>query len=179
MHGVIFTSFRDFLGTEHGPDAIAQVFEGEPLYLMSEAYPDEQLIVLLDRAATVAGQDAGDLLEAFGVFTAEQTFVRLYPAFFAVSRSTREFLLTVETRIHEVVRATLPNAAPPHLTVSELDDGRVEIYYTSPRRLCRLLRGLAEGTAHHYGERTELVEPICMLRGDPGCRFEITLAPNA
>ena len=179
MHGVIFTSLRDFLDAEHGPDTRAKVFEGEPLYLLSDAYPDEQFIVLLDRAATVADQDAGDVLEAFGVFTAEQTFVRLYPAFFAVSRSTREFLLTVETRIHELVRATIPNAAPPHLTVSELDGERVEIFYTSPRRLCRLLRGLAEGTARHYGERTEIVEPICMLRGDPACRFEITLARNA
>jgi hypothetical protein len=179
VHGVIFTSLRDFLDAEHGPDARAKVFEDEPLYVLSEAYPDERFIALLESAAEVTGLDTGDVLEAFGVFTAERTFLRLYPAFFAVSRSTREFLLTVETRIHELVRATIPNAAPPHLTVSELEGERVEILYTSPRRLCRLLRGLAEGTARHYGERTEIVEPICMLRGDPACRFEITLAPNA
>ena len=179
MHGVIFTSFRDYLEAEHGSDIRAKVFEGEPFFLLSDAYPDELLVALLGKAAATTEQDAGDLLEAFGVFAAARTFTRLYPAFFAVSRSAREFLLTVETRIHELVRATIPNAAPPQLNVTELGVDRVEIVYSSSRRLCRLLRGLAEGTARHYGERTEITELTCMLRGDDACRFEITLVPNA
>ena len=179
MHGVIFTSFRDFLDAEHGSDIRGKVFEGEPLYLLSDAYPDERLVALIGRAAAATGRDAGDVLEDFGVFTAERTFTRLYPAFFAVSPSAREFLMTVETRIHELVRATIPNAAPPQLTVSELDHDRVQILYTSPRRLCRLLRGLAEGTARHYGERTDIAESTCMLRGDSACCFEITLLADA
>jgi hypothetical protein len=179
VHGVIFTSFRDFLDAEHGAAVRAKVFEGEPLFLLSDAYPDEQFVRLLREASAQIGVDQGDLLEAFGVFAAERTFSRLYPAFFAVSRSSRDFLLTVETRIHELVRATIPNAAPPQLAVSELDDDRVEILYTSSRRLCRLLRGLAEGTARHYGERTELVETTCMLRGDAACRFEVMIVPSA
>jgi hypothetical protein len=179
VHGVIFTSFRDFLDAEHGPRVRALAFAGEPLYLLSDAYPDERLAALLEKAAAATGRDTGDLLEDFGVFAAERTFTRLYPAFFAVSGSTREFLLTVETRIHELVRATIAHAAPPQLTVSELGADSVQIVYTSPRRLCRLLRGLAEGTARTYGERTEIVESACMLHGDDACIFELTISPSA
>jgi hypothetical protein len=115
----------------------------------------------------------------FGVFTGETTFTRLYPAFFAIAPSAREFLLTVETRIHELVRATIPNALPPQLSVSELEPDGVSIVYSSPRQLCVLLRGLAEGTARYYDEAATIDEVACMRRGDAACRFEIRLSPSA
>ena len=46
--------------------------------------------------------------------------------------------------------------------VSELDGDGVSIEYTSPRQLCVLLRGLAEGTARHYGEEARSTRsPAC------------------
>lgn len=177
MHGVIFTSFRDYLSDADGPELAATVFAGEPIYLLSEAYPDERLTALVRRAAEATGRDADTIVHDFGVFTARSTFARLYPAFFTIAGSSRDFLLTVETRIHELVRATIPNAGPPQLDVRELGDDRVSIVYTSPRRLCELLRGLTEGTAQHYGERSEIEETTCMRRGDPACTFEVRFVP--
>ena len=173
MHGVIFTSFRDYATAELRPGVAKTLFDGEPVYLLSEAYPDERLVSLLERAAELTGIEPEQLLYDFGVFTVEKTFARLYPAFFAISRSAREFMLTVETRIHELVRATIPNARPPQLTVTESGDDSVAILYSSPRRLCILLRGLAEGTARHYGETSEIAEATCMLRGDEACTFDV------
>lgn len=179
MHGVIFTSFRDYLTEAHGGDLARVVFGEEPIYLLSEAYPDERLLALVGKAAEATGRELDDVVHEFGVFTGATTFTRLYPAFFAIAPSARDFLLTVESRIHELVRATIPNAAPPQLHVSALDDDGVTIDYTSPRRLCVLLRGLAEGTAQYYDETAEIDEATCMLRGDPACRFEIRLRPKS
>jgi hypothetical protein len=176
VHGVIFTSLRDFIAAAHGAEVVEQVF-GKDVYLLSEAYDDEQLVALLGRACEVTGSELDALLHDFGVFTAERTFTRLYPAFFAIAPSAREFVLTVETRIHELVRATIPKAKPPELGVTELGDDGVSIVYSSPRRLCVLLRGLAEGTARHYGETTSIDEETCMLRGDDACRFAIRFSP--
>jgi Haem-NO-binding len=175
LHGVIFTSLRDYLTEEHSSDLARKIFAAEPIYLLSEAYPDERLIELIGRAAQAAGVEVDDLVHDFGVFTAEITFTRLYPAFFAIAPSARDFLLTVENRIHELVRATIPNASPPQLHVTELDDDGVRIEYSSPRRLCVLLRGLVEGTARHYGETANIEETACMRRGDPACLFDIRL----
>jgi heme-NO-binding protein len=113
VHGVIFSSSRDFVTAEYGADAAQRVFEGEPVYLLSESYRDENLGRLVRRANEAAGVASEQLVHDFGVYTAATTFTRLYPAFFAIAGSTREFLLTVETRIHELVRATIPNAEPP------------------------------------------------------------------
>ena len=121
--------------------------------------------------------DPDELLHDLGVFTAQTTFARLYPAFFSIAGAARPFLLTIEARIHELVRATIPDARPPELRVSELDEAGVRIEYTSPRRLCVLLEGLVQGTAAHYGERADIAQPECMKRGDPACLFDVQLSP--
>jgi hypothetical protein len=179
VHGVIFTSNRDYVTDAFGSERAADTFAARDVYLLSESYPDEELVELIERTSEMTATPPDELLHDFGVFTAQNTFARLYPAFFAISPSTRAFLLTVETRIHELVRATIPNAGPPQLDVSELGDDGVAIVYASPRRLCVLLRGLTEGTARHYGERSELEETTCMKRGDAACTFQVRFSREA
>jgi hypothetical protein len=173
MHGLIFSSFRDYLSVRHRPETLKEVMDGEPIYVLSETYPDERLTALIERAASLSGMDADKLTYDFGAFTAESTFAGLYPALFAMSPTTRSFLLTVEPQIHEVVRAAIPSARPPKLSVAESDLGGVSIVYTSPRRLCSFLRGLVDGTARHYGETILIDERTCMRRGNATCTFEV------
>ena len=172
MHGLIFVSFRDYLATRFDVGAAADVFAGEPLYAMSEPYDDDRFAELLARASARTGEPAGDILYDFGRFTGETVFPRLYPAFYEIAGGTSGFLLTVEDRIHELVRATIPSARPPQLSAQAIHGG-VRLTYSSPRRLCRLLAGLAVGTALHYRERADVVETTCLARGDDACRFDV------
>jgi len=178
VHGVIFTSFRDYLTAEHGASVARAVFADQPIFLLSESYDDPVLLELVGKAATETKTDVGEVVHEFGRFMGATTFTRLYPAFFAIAPTAREFLLTVETRIHELVRATIPNAEPPQLRVDEHGPESICIVYSSPRRLCILLRGLVQGTADHYGETAEIDESTCMLRGDPSCTFKIMFTPS-
>ena len=173
MHGLIFASFRDYLVTDHGADVANELTAGEPQYTLSEAYPDEQFLVLLERAGVRTATSRDDLLFDFGVFTAATTFARLYSVLFRHSPTAKDFLLTVETPIHEVVRETMPEARPPELAVTDLGDQGLEIVYTSPRRLCAMLRGLLEGTGRVFEEVVEVEEPECMHRGAAACRVEV------
>lgn len=170
MHGLIFASFRDYLLTEHGADVAKDVLAGEPQYTLSEAYPDEQFLALLERACPRTELSKDELLFEFGVFTAATTFARLYSVLFNASPSARAFLLTVEEPIHDVIRVALPDARPPELALTDFGQDGLEIVYTSPRRICAMLRGLVEGTGRIYGETLEMDEPECMHRGDPACR---------
>jgi hypothetical protein len=137
------------------------------------------LLDLISRTAAATGSTDDEVVYDFGVFTGETTFTKLYAGFFAIAPSARAFLLAVEIRIHELVRATIPDAAPPQLKISELDSDGVTIDYSSPRQLCVLLRGLAEGTARHYGESATIDETACMREGAPSCRFEVRLTPSS
>jgi heme-NO-binding protein len=173
VHGLIFASLRDYLHTEHGASVAHAVTAGEPQYTLSEAYPDEQFLALLERACEQTGLDLEAFLFEFGVFTAATTFARLYSVLFRLSPTARDFLLTVETPIHDTVRVTMPDARPPELKVADLGEAGLEILYTSPRRVCAMLRGLVEGTARVYDEHVDIAEPECMHRGDPACRVVV------
>ena len=174
MHGLIFASFRDYLLTEHGAEIANHVTVGEPQYTLSEAYPDEQFLELLERGCERTGLSRDELLFEFGIFTAAKTFARLYSVLFKLSPSARDFLLTVETPIHDTVRVSMPDAQPPKLAVTDLGKDGLQIVYTSHRRICAMLRGLVEGTGRVYEETLDVEEPECMLRGDPACRVVLT-----
>lgn len=176
MHGLIFVSLRDYLVAKHGDSTEREVMAGEPRYLVSEGYPDERFTRLLERTCAATGLAPDALLTDFGAFTAEKTFARIYPALFDRSDSARSFLLTVEPRIHEVVRVAIPDALPPELEIAENGENGVSIVYRSPRRLCAMLRGLVQGSARHYGESAEIEELTCVHRGDDSCTFEVLLA---
>jgi hypothetical protein len=172
LHGLIFTTFRDFVTTQYGPAIAASVFAEQPTHVLTEAYLDEEFTAAVRKASELTGVETDELVCEFGVFAGEATFPRLYPAYYAMAGSARPFLLTVENLIHELVRATIPKATPPHLGVEPLGDDGVTIDYSSPRKLCSLLRGLVEGTARHFGQSVESDETACMHRGDERCRFE-------
>ncbi len=70
------------------------------------------LLDIVKRTVAATNVQPEELIRDFGVFTAQTTFARLYSAFFAVAGGARPFLLTIEERIHELVRATIPNARP-------------------------------------------------------------------
>jgi len=176
VHGVIFASFVDYVAARHGSDIASEILSDQPVFLLSESYEDERLLGLITRGSEVTGIPERELVHEVGVFTAQQTFARLYPAFFAVAGGTRAFLLSVETLIHELVRATIPNASPPQLHAQPLGDDGVMISYTSSRRLCALLAGLVGGTARHYGEKVKIDQLECMLHDDPACVFEIRVS---
>jgi Haem-NO-binding len=177
MHGIVFASFRDYVAWRTDANGAAEVF-GPNVYALSEAYPDEEFLALLARGGELTGFGEDDLLRDFGRFAGLTTFTRLYPAFFDISPDTRTFLLTIEARIHELVRATIPHATPPQLTVTPDGGEAVEIAYASPRQLCQFLEGLVAGTAAHYGERPELEKRACTKRGDPACVYRIRFVPD-
>ena len=175
MHGIIFASLYDYVRARLGHDGTDEIFE-HGFYSMSRAHPDEEFAALVGRTADRLGVDRDDLLRDFGTFTAEETFARLYPAFFEIAGGCRQFLLTVEDRIHELVRSTVPDARPPALAVREAGGDVLEIDYSSPRRLCRLLEGLVLGTGRRYGERVTIEEVECGRDGGGTCRFRVELA---
>jgi hypothetical protein len=149
------------------------MWAGEPQYLATDAYPDENFERILGRASEHLRVPEPELLRGFGSFAAETTFRLLYPDFYKDSSGTRQFLLDVEERIHHLVRATIPLASPPKLHVVPLGAHGVMVSYTSDRGLCDLVHGLIRGTARHYGERFAVEQVQCMHRGDPACAFSV------
>lgn len=169
MHGLIFAGFSNFIHARY-PSLAAAIWESEPPYDPAKAYSDDDFTRILTRAIERTGHGSREILLEFGRFAAQNTFYELYPAYYDESGSTQQFLLGIETRIHELVRSTVHGTAPPRLQVSPLGQG-VSISYTSERGLCDLLEGLVLGAAGHYEETYATDQVLCMHRGDPACVF--------
>ncbi len=170
MHGLVFTSFLEFLASRPDAQAVGPT-EGASAFRASESYPDEHFRDLCGRASRATGVPPSQLLREFGVYAATVSFANLYPVYYAESADTRGFLLAVEEHIHELVRATVPGARPPRLNVRPLGDRGLCITYTSDRGLCDLLEGLVAGTARYYGEEFAIEEIMCMHDGGLACTF--------
>src|SRR5207302_9817249 len=116
MHGLIFAGFSDFIH-ERYPDLAAAIWESEPRYDSTKAYSDDDFTRVLTRTIERTGDGSREILVEFGRFAAQNTFYELYPAYYRASGSTQRFLLGVEVRIHDLVRATPRGTAPPRLQV--------------------------------------------------------------
>ena len=173
MHGLIFTGFRAFVASEY--PAISEDVWADERHLATEAYSDEEFEAVLARTVEQSGDTRPTVLRRFGIFAGVSTFRLLYPDYYAGHTDTFSFLLDIEQQIHDVVRRTVPQSAPPHLDIRPLSDGGVSIAYTSSRRLCELLEGLIVGVARFYGDAVRIDQPLCMHRGDvAGCTFFVT-----
>jgi hypothetical protein len=172
MHGLIFASLRDYSIRRLGKETAERLWAGAS-YETDLAYGDGEFRDRLGSVGQALALPGDELQRDFGVFAARTTFAGLFPDYFAASGDTLTFLLGVEEKIHELVRATIPGAYPPNLHVRPLGRDGVLVSYTSQRELCRLLEGLVRGTAAHYGEQVELEELQCMHNGDPGCVWSV------
>ena len=173
MHGLIFASLRDYTALRLGEEQAGELW-ADRVFETTEAYDDAWFAAQLDWLVAATGGSKDEVQRGFGSFAAQSTFAKLYPDYYEASAGTFAFLLGIEEKIHELVRATIPGAYPPKLHVQPLGEVGVLVSYTSERRLCRLLEGLVLGTAAHYGEKLVVEEIQCMHQGDPGCVFTVT-----
>ena len=172
MHGLIFASLHDYTVRRLGEEHVSDIWS-DRVFQLTEAYEDEWFAAQLERLAVATGEPLDEVQRAFGSFAARETFLRLFPDYYAASGNTFAFLLGIEEKIHHLVRATIPGANPPRLHVQQLSELGVLVSYTSERKLCRLLEGLVRGTASHYGDDVLMEEIQCMHRGDTGCVFTV------
>jgi len=170
---VIFASLRDYTALRLGEELAVELWE-DRVFETTEAYDDGWFVAQLERLIVATGDSMDEVQRGFGSFAAQASFAELYPAYYEASSDTFAFLLGIEAKIHELVRATIPGASPPELHVQPFGEVGVLVSYTSERRLCRLLEGLVRGTAEHYGETLVVEEIQCMHPGDPGCVFTVT-----
>jgi Haem-NO-binding len=167
MKGVIFNLLEEVVSEHHGDaawEALLAATESDGVYSSLGNYADAELVALVAAASNLTGTPVRTLLHWFGV---------RYPAFFENAPDTRSFILSVNTIIHPEVRKLYSGAACPHFHFAETSD-TLTLGYRSPRKLCDLAHGFAEGVASYYGETVSFSQPSCMHDGAPSCQLVVT-----
>ena len=181
MHGLILSELKRFAEAGNGNGAWPQLLREAGLsgrtYVAGETYPDSELTAIVGATARHRGADVQSVLEQFGEFVAP-TLMTVYKPYIKPEWKTLDMLEHTENNIHRAVRLRDPLAVPPRLQVRRVSPTEVVVIYESERKLCALAKGIARGVSKYYGERIEINELTCMLKGKPTCTIAIKLLPT-
>jgi hypothetical protein len=175
MKGVLFSRFLRFAEDEFG--ALADGIEGTAVYAPGGEYDSHELLDMAHRLGDATGQPPADLVRRFGIALFDY-FARMYPAFFAGAESTLGFLGRIDTYIHGELLKLYPDAQFPHFEVARPSADRLEMIYSSPRRLADLAEGLIRGCAGHFGESIDCRREDIPSADGQTVRFVLTRAPS-
>lgn len=177
MHGAIFKQFKDYVESEFGAGAWDDLREAadvdRTIYMSTRSYPDEELLRILDAASERADTPPQELLADFGEFLGP-ALLDMYRAQIDDDWDAIDLVDHTEEAIHEVVRLRQPEADPPELETTRVDEETVRLHYTSDRQLCGLAKGIAAAVGSHFDQPLSVTEEECMLEGDGHCELVIT-----
>jgi predicted hydrocarbon binding protein len=173
----MFVHLRKFVEAQFGSAAWEQLLGsaqlGPRIYLPIKSYPDDELTRIVAAAADSARMTVPALLESFGEYVAPH-LVAMYRHLLKPSWRTLDVLENAERTAHRAVRVEQPEAAPPYLEATRTGADRIEIHYTSARRLCHVAKGIIRGLSQHFGETARIAETSCMHEGAQRCVLVVT-----
>jgi tRNA A-37 threonylcarbamoyl transferase component Bud32 len=177
VHGLIFFYMQKFadrlsLGGGGAADFRATVVREPGRYQPSAVYPDAEAVQILEGLSAGLSRPLPAIIAEFGEFLAPN-LVRVAGPWIDPTWRTLDLIQNTETLIHSMVRTAKPGADPPVLETVRVSAEELQLVYSSRRRLCVLATGLMRGMARHFGEKIDVCETSCMLKGDPFCSFTI------
>lgn len=176
MKGIVFNLLAEVVRQEYGEDVWDDLLEAAQLdgaYTSLGTYPDEDLMKLVTVASQALQTPPDAIVRWFGR-SALPLLAKSYPEFFEAHKSTRSFLLTLNSVIHPEVRKLYPGADVPVFDYDASTEDDLVIGYVSRRKLCALAEGLIEGAADHYGEGVVVEHLRCVHRGDEKCALKVS-----
>ena len=173
MKGIIFQLVEDYVTTALGASQWAKVKEQAgvtaPFFVPMNDYPDSDITALVKAASAETGKSTDDIERGLGVFAIPK-FAVAYNFYFKPHSCTKDFILKMDD-VHQIATQTIAGAAPPRFKYERPSESSLVVIYSSPRKMCSLLKGLIEGSAAHYNERVTITERCCMKKNAARCEI--------
>ncbi len=179
MKGVVFNTFEEFVEREYGPTVLARTREtmGNPRFLVTDTYPDEQLLLYLQKTSEHIATPARALLTGYGrYFVTSPTVQKTYKHFYN-KPNAKEFLQHLEFVCSTFTEMMAGNGR----TAFEYTDpgpNQLVITYKSQTQMCEFIKALIEGVAAFYREAVQITEVTCQRRGHLHCDFHVEFLPE-
>ncbi len=178
MKGIIFNLLEQFVTENLGEEKYEEILEGCPLktrepFVGPGSYPDEDLMLIVEKIIETMGITLPEALRAFGRFCIPKMAER-FPDFMTPYDHPKPFLKAVHSIIHVEVQKLYPDAETPSFVYDEQAPEHLIIRYSSRRRMCQFMEGLIDGVAAYYSSPILHKQKHCMLAGGEICEFELT-----
>lgn len=150
MYGMIHKAARELTIQTHGDEVWGQVLHKCQLddahFISGQYYCDEMTFKLIGELASQAGLPVPNLLDAFGQFWIKFVSRSVYGSVIDMTGNNLVSFITNLDRMHDSIRATMPEANLPSFKVAESSDSEIRVLYKSSRDgLESFVKGLLRG----------------------------------
>ena len=160
LKGVVFTEFLELVEDAFGLDVVDRIIEVADTptagaFTSVGTYDHSELIALVGALSVEVDTPVVELLHTFGKHLFG-VFVHQFPELFEGVQTALQFVMQIEEYIHVEVRKLYPDAELPTFEHEVLEDGSLELTYTSTRPFSEFARGLLMGCVEHFGGGVEV-----------------------
>ncbi|UQA62446.1 heme NO-binding domain-containing protein [Polyangium aurulentum] len=178
MQGVILVGLRKFVRERLG-DGIWRTVQEEAgvtdrVYLPVHAYPDEELIALVESVSRVTGMSTALVLESFGDYIVGD-LLKVYSSVLDPSWKMLDILTHCDEIMARANRRHYSGTPVMPVKARLGSGGDVVLIYSSPLRLCALLKGVVRGLGSHLEQPVVLEEICCAQAGANACEIAVRL----
>jgi predicted hydrocarbon binding protein len=178
VQGVILVELRKFVRERLG-DGIWRTVQEEAgvtdrVYLPVHAYPDEELTALVASVSRVTGMSTALVLESFGDYIVGD-LLKTYSGLLDPSWKVLDLITHCDEIFERVRRRHGGDTSPVPVKARAGLGGEVVLVYSSPLRLCALLKGIVRGLGSHLEQPVVLDELCCASSGAGACEIAVRL----
>ncbi|WP_045857222.1 heme NO-binding domain-containing protein [Teredinibacter purpureus] len=179
MKGAVFIALNDMIEKNYGMQTWEAILEkvapsSGGIYASAHSYEDSEMLTFVDVISEHLKLSKSDVKRAFG----EYLFTELdskFPVFRKVQPTFFSFLSSIEGVIHKEVEKLYHDAHLPQIRCTAVNNQHMQMYYTSPRKLCLLAEGLIYGAAKQYDVAIDIIQNTCMHTGEDHCLIDIRI----
>jgi guanylate cyclase soluble subunit beta len=179
---MIHKAAEDFVRVHNGPAAWDEIIAATELtdahFISGRWYEDDVTVKILVTTAEVLGVSVEDAMEAFGRHWVVFAGSSAYKPIFDMAGDSLDVFMTNLDRMHDSIRATMPEARMPSFHLLSASETELIVLYQSDRLaglagpLTHFVTGLLDGLLAHFDEAGE----ITSVPADNGVTFTIRRA---
>ena len=140
-------------------------------YTSVGTYDHKEMYSLIRELHKKTDMPVPQLMHAYG-FYLFATLANAYQPMLSGIDNAFDMLRSVDKYIHVEVRKLYPDAELPHFEVNDIGSGKLEMIYTSERKMSDVAAGLIEGCLMHYKEKATVTKEMIIADGTK-VKFEI------
>jgi hypothetical protein len=156
MKGMVFTEFLEMVEDRFGLDMADKIINESDLpsqgvYTAVGTYQPTEMFSLVANLSKNSGIEVSVLLKVYGEYVFSR-FAVGYAKFFSNVNNTFDFLSQIENYIHVEVLKLYPDAELPKFEMVTQTNTKLEMIYSSERKLYDFAEGLIIGCLKHFNE---------------------------
>ena len=162
MKGLIFCEFLEMVEDKFGYEVVDEIIEksnlpSQGVYTSVGTYSHEEIFSLVNHLGEKLNVPVSKLFYTYGVYVFG-VFGKAYKDLISGHSNAFQFLCRVEDTIHVQVLKLYPEAELPTIEIHNQEKDKLELIYSSQRKMSDFAEGLIQGCLNYFNEEASVIK---------------------